>query len=106
MLFDSGSSFSYISESFAAEMEDIPARLAFYLNVVTPLGEHSQAWKYLRSVGVVLNGREFDASLIIMNMQEYDVILVMDWLAYHSALIDCAQRRVYFGATDEESFFV
>ena len=55
---------------------------------------------------MVLNGREFDASFIIINMQEYDVILGMDWLAYHSALIDYARRRVYFGATDEESFFV
>ena len=92
--FDSGSSFSYISESLAVEMEDKPARLAFHLNVVMPLEEHSLAWRYLQSVSTALNGREFNARLIIMGMQEYDVILGMDWLAQHSALIDCARRRI------------
>ena len=37
---------------------------------------------------------DFNANLIIMDMQEYDVILGMDWLAQHSAVIDCAKKRV------------
>ena len=78
VLFDSGSSFSFISESFAAEIGIKPARLAFHLDVVTPLGEHSLVWKYLRSVDVNLGEMDFKASLIIMNMQEYNVILGMD----------------------------
>lgn len=69
VLFDSGSSFSYICKSFAAEMKDRPAHLAFHLNVMTPLGERSLAWKYLRSVNIALNGRDFKANLIIMGMQ-------------------------------------
>ena len=106
LLFDLRSSFSYIFESFAVEMEDRPASLAFHLNVVTPLGEHSLAWRYLWFVSMALNGREFIASLIIMNMQEYDVMLGMDWLARHSTLIDCAWRRVYFESAGEGSCFV
>ena len=78
VLFDSGSTFSFVSESFAAELDDVPAKLAFHLDVVTPLGEHSLAWSYLSSVDLELNGREFDASLILMGMNEYDVILGMD----------------------------
>ena len=76
--FDSESSFSYIPESFAVEMKDRLARLAFHLNVVTPLGEHIIAWRYLRSVSIALNERDFKANLIIMDMQNYDVILDMD----------------------------
>ena len=106
VLFDSGSSFSYISESFAAEMEDRQAKLAFHLNVVTPLGEHSLAWRYLQSVSMALNGKEFNDNLIIMDMQEYDVILGMDWLGQHSTLIDCTRRRVYFESAGEGSLFV
>ena len=68
VLFNSGRTFSYVSESFAAEMEDRPAKLAFHLNVVTLLGEHNLAWRYLRSVNLALNG------------WEYDVILGLDWL--------------------------
>ena len=36
----------------------------------------------------------FKASLIVMDMQEYNVMLGMDWLTQHSALIDCAKKRV------------
>ena len=44
VLYDLGSTFSYIFESFAVEMEDRPAKLAFQLDVVTPLGEHNLAF--------------------------------------------------------------
>ena len=80
VLFNLRSSFSYISKSFAAKMKDRPTHLTFHLNVVMPLGEHSLAWKYLWSVNIALGGRDFKANLIIMDMQEYDVILGMDWL--------------------------
>ena len=70
VLFDSGSSFSFISESFMAKNRDRPARLAFHLNVVTPLKEHSLTWRYLWSIGIRLGDKSFKASLIIMDMQE------------------------------------
>ena len=66
--FDSGSSFSFISELFTAEIGDRLARLAFNLDVVTPLGEHSLAWRYLRSVNIKLSDKGFKASLIVMNV--------------------------------------
>ena len=47
VLFDSGSSFSFISESFATEIAIKLASLAFQHDVVTPLGEHNLVWKYL-----------------------------------------------------------
>ena len=94
VLFDSGSSFSFIFESFATEIGIKPAGLAFHLDVVTPLGEHSLVWKSLQSVDVKLGEMDFKAGLIIMDMQEYNVILGMDWLAQHSAVIDCAKKRV------------
>ena len=52
VLFDSGSSFSFISKPFVAEIGIKPVRLAFQLDVVTPLGEHSLVWKYLWSIDV------------------------------------------------------
>ena len=106
VLFDSGSTFSFVSKSIAAELDDVLTRLAFHLDVVTPLVEHSLAWRYLSSVDLELNGWEFDASLILMGMNEYDVILGMDWLGQHFALIDCARRRIFFGAAEAGSFFV
>ena len=56
VLFDSGSTFSFVSESFTAELDYVPAKLAFHMDVVTPLVEHSLAWRYLPSVDLELNG--------------------------------------------------
>ena len=70
------------------------ARLAFHLDVAIPFGERNLVWKYLRSVDVKLRDMDFNASLIIMDMQEYNVILGIDWLAQYSAVIDCAKKRV------------
>ena len=80
VLFHSRSLISPISELFAVEIGNRSARLAFHLNVVTLLGERNLACKYLQSIGIVLGGMSFKASLILMDMQEYDVILGMDWL--------------------------
>ena len=65
VLFNSESSFSFIFESFIVESGD---RSAFHLDVVSPLGEHSLALKYLRSVDIKLGDKDFKASLIIMDM--------------------------------------
>ena len=56
VLFDLGSTFSFVSESFAVELDDVPANLAFHLDVVMSLGEHSLAWRYLPSIDLELNG--------------------------------------------------
>lgn len=45
-------------------------------------------------MGMKLDGTSFKASLIVMDIQEYDIILDMDWLTQHSILIDCAKKRV------------
>jgi len=100
LLFDSGSSYSFISEEFAKGIKQQPARLGFQLQVITPLGEYNLAWRYLRSVNIDLGESRVTASLIILDMIEFDVILGMDWLGQHAAMIDCAKRRVLIETLD------
>ena len=38
--------------------------------------------------------RVLPANLVILLMFSYNVILGMDWLARHSAIIDCARKQV------------
>ena len=37
-------------------------------------------------------------------MRDYDVILTMDWLSIHHAVIDCRKRRVQVQPLDGEEF--
>jgi hypothetical protein len=43
---------------------------------------------------VSICGRVLAANLVVFPMFSYDVILGMDWLTRHSAVIDCARKQV------------
>ena len=47
---------------------------------------------------------ELFANLIILDMQDFDVILGMDWLSKYSATIDCRRKKVIFDIPGEEKF--
>lgn len=54
------------------------------LIVSTPLGESFSAELLYKSSVVKMEDKELLADLILLDMQDYDVILGMDWLsAYH-----------------------
>ncbi|KAL5800752.1 hypothetical protein ACOSQ3_032384 [Xanthoceras sorbifolium] len=42
-------------------------------------------------------GREFLADLVVLDIQDFDVILGMDWLLRHHAIVDCIRKEVSFG---------
>lgn len=42
----------------------------------------------------MLMGHQFLADLIQFDLSEFDVILEMDWLVKHKALIDCSHQKV------------
>ena len=43
---------------------------------------------------VTVSGRAIEAALIVLSMQDFDVILGMDWLSENRALIDFETRIV------------
>ena len=47
-------------------------------------------------------GRVLLANLVVFPMFSYDVILGMDWLTRHSAVIDCARKQVTLTPWGEE----
>ena len=49
----------------------------------------------LEILGILLN-----VDLRVIDMSEFDVILVMDWLIAHRAIIDCDRKRVTTYASD------
>ena len=51
-----------------------------------------------------LEDRKLVVNLVQINMSDFDIILVMDWLAGHFAQIDCRRKRVLFMNPHEESY--
>ena len=49
----------------------------------------------------MLQAREFLADLITLPFREFDLILGMDWLTKHRAIVDCGQKTVVLRCFDQ-----
>uniref|UniRef100_A0A803QAS4 Gag-pol polyprotein n=1 Tax=Cannabis sativa TaxID=3483 RepID=A0A803QAS4_CANSA len=55
---------------------------------------------------VFVEGRELSVDLIELNLEDFDVILGMDWLAKYNATIDCKRKMVTFQPEGEDPFVI
>ena len=94
VLFDSGSTHSFVSEEFIdlALLEKEP--LEIILSVSTPAHELLMATHRVKEDSVTVRGRVIEATLIVLSMQDFDVIFCMNWLGENRALINCETRIV------------
>ncbi|VFQ95767.1 unnamed protein product [Cuscuta campestris] len=105
-LIDPGSTLSYL----CAKIPEIPdlarERLVHPVIVSNPLG-HSMTLSYVyRRCPLFSMGRQFDADLIELPHREFEVILGMDWLTAHKAIVDCGSRTLQLKAEDEERILI
>ncbi|XP_038895973.1 uncharacterized protein LOC120084146 [Benincasa hispida] len=78
VLFDSGSSHSFISSMFVkhAMLELEP--LHYVLSVSTPSGEIMLAKEKIKACQIEVASHTLDVTLVVLDMRDFDVILVMD----------------------------
>ena len=95
-LIDPGSTHSFVSISFASLLGMSIYNMDFDLFVATPLGESIVVNKILRDCYVMIGYREMPVDLVLLGLQDFDVILGMDWLASYHASVDCFGKRVKF----------
>ena len=93
VLFDSGASHSFVSRGFAAKHQLEVLTLKTSLLVQSP-GSELSTNQGCPQVKVIIEGEEFLANLIIIDTKSLDVILGMDWLTDHQAVLDCGDRSI------------
>ena len=81
VLFDPGSTFSYVSSSFATGLDLYYDLLDMPFRVSTPMGESVIVEKVYRSCLVNFVGSNTYVDLIILDMVDFNVILGMTWLS-------------------------
>jgi hypothetical protein len=94
VLFDSGATHSFISIVFVKLSRLVVRTLKPSLAVTTPVGKTMVYKRVVCECSVSICGRVLPANLVALPMFSYNVILEMDWLMKHSAVIDCAQKQV------------
>ena len=72
--------------------------------MVTPAGDMYKSMYWYKNTPIHIKHNIPYANLIAIEMSDYDVILGMDWLSTHHAVIDCRKKRVLFQTPEKEEF--
>ncbi|GKD45456.1 putative reverse transcriptase domain-containing protein, partial [Tanacetum coccineum] len=94
ILFDLGAEKSFVSSAFTHFINIAPATLNTSYEVELADGKVVSTNTILRSCTLVLLDHVFKIDLLPTRLGSFDVIIGMDWLAYHRALIDCYEKIV------------
>ena len=103
-LIDHGSTHSFVSVSFTGLLGMSIDNMNFDLFVATLLGDSVVVNKILRDCCMMIGYREMIVDLVLLDLQDFDVILGIDWLASYHASIDCFGKRVMFSILGQPNF--
>ena len=93
-LIDSGSTHSYVCMEHVFDKVPAMEKLAYDMHVTSPLGHNISVNSVYRNCPIVIQARKFLTDLITLPFREFDLILGMDWLTKHRAIVDCGQNTV------------
>ncbi|TYK22591.1 ty3-gypsy retrotransposon protein [Cucumis melo var. makuwa] len=78
--------------------------LSGVLSVSTPSGEVLLSKEKINACQIEIANQMLDVTLLVLDMQDFDVILGMDWLFANHASIDCFHKKVIFNPPSGTSF--
>ncbi|GKD33466.1 putative reverse transcriptase domain-containing protein [Tanacetum coccineum] len=87
MIFDSGADRSFVSTTFSTLLDITPDTLDVSYAVELADGKISETNTILRGYILGLLGNPFNIDLMLVKLGSFDVIIDMDWLANHHAVI-------------------
>ncbi|GJW37841.1 putative reverse transcriptase domain-containing protein [Tanacetum coccineum] len=95
ILFDSGAERSCVSTEFTPFIDIAPATLNTSYEVELADGKIVSTNTVLRGCTLVLLNHVFKIDLLPTRLGSFDIIVGIDWLAYHRAVIDCYEKIVH-----------
>ena len=64
------------------------------MHVTSPLEHIVNVNRVYKNYPIIIHDREFSTDLIALPFREFDLILGMDWLSKHRAIIDCYKKTI------------
>ncbi|GKC26074.1 putative reverse transcriptase domain-containing protein [Tanacetum coccineum] len=101
MIFDSGFNRSFVLTTFISLLNVTPDTLDVSYDVKLADGRISETNTILRGYTLGLLGHPFNIDLMPVELGSFDIIIGMDWLANHHAVIFCDERIVWIPYGDE-----
>ncbi|GJU27559.1 putative reverse transcriptase domain-containing protein [Tanacetum coccineum] len=93
-LFDSGADYSFVSTTFLPYLGIEPSDLGFNYEIEIASGQLVEIDIVMRGCKLEIEGHIFDIDLIPFGKGSFDVIIGMDWLSKHKAVIICHEKVV------------
>ncbi|KAI3769532.1 hypothetical protein L6452_00638 [Arctium lappa] len=106
VLFDSGASFSFISDTFCQKFAMSMSSLDEAIVVEIANGSQLIIRDVVRDCTLEFDGRKFPASLMPMQLGGFDVVIGMDWLSENHTEIVCSKKMVHLPVANGESTII
>ncbi|XP_070002240.1 uncharacterized protein [Nicotiana sylvestris] len=94
VLFDPGSTYSYVSYLYAHFLVISPEPLDIHVHVSTHVGDSVVVDRICWSYVVTFYGFETSVDLLLLDMIDFEIILGMDYLSPHHVVLDCYARTI------------
>ena len=95
-LVDPGAIHSFAPKPFLDRFQIETQPLEGLMRFSLPAGDPLLADRVVRDSRVLIEGQEFPADLVALDMRDFDVVLGMDCLSRHRATLDCYKMEVKF----------
>ncbi|GKE75959.1 putative reverse transcriptase domain-containing protein, partial [Tanacetum coccineum] len=105
-LFDFGADYSFVSTTFTPLLGIETSNLGFIYEIEIASGQLVEIYKVIRGCELEIEGHTFDIDLIPFRSESFDVIVGMDWLSKHKALIICHEKVVRIPLQNSETLRV
>ena len=93
ILIDPGATHSFISMGFISNVNVESQPIDCSIVVSLPTRDSRLAESVYKDSRVIIGSQEFMAYLILLDIHDFDVILGMDWLSRHHAIVDCYRKE-------------
>ena len=101
-MIDPKSTHSYICTDIPSLGNLTRSETEYDILVTNPLGHSVIVNKVYRDCSIRIREYEFLGDLIELSFREFDVILGIDWLSQHQAIVDCRMKRVTLRMPNED----
>ncbi|XP_074266796.1 uncharacterized protein LOC141590083 [Silene latifolia] len=106
VLFDTGASYSFIFELLSKKLKLTPHHQGLRLSIGLPTGEIVKCSTLYKDCVLTIEKRYFLTDLVKFNLQDFNIVLGMDWLAKNHVILNCHEKSLTIMRPDGEKMFL
>ena len=92
-LINVGSTHSFICTEHVFDKMSSVEQLPYDMLVTGPLGHSIRVNRVYKNCHLMTHDREFSTYLLALSFHEFDLMLGLDWLSKHQAIVDCDKKK-------------